>query len=154
MNNHLKLVAYMLDKMHEYQKINDITGECITNVQYLYDILTYNTNLDVKVKSVYVVFNYDDETSVICTGHLCVLINGVLFDPSYQYATIKDPKYIVTFKELNKHLKNVDSVTKKKLLKNCLYFNELEKKINSGEFVIHCKDYYHSQANYCMIKDA
>ena len=112
----------MLDKMHEYQKINDITGECITNVQYLYDILTYNTNLDVKVKSVYVVFNYDDETSVICTGHLCVLINGVLFDPSYQYAKIKDAKYIVTFKELNKHLKNVDSVTKKKTFKKLLIF--------------------------------
>lgn len=153
MNNDYLLLGYMLSKMHEYQKMNYITGECVTNVSYLYDILTYNTNLDVKVKSVYVVFKYDHENTGICVGHVCVYVNGVLFDPSYQYAKIKDAKYIETFKELNQHLKHVDSVTKTNLLKNCLHFDELAKQINSGECLVSSKDYYHNQANYCMIKE-
>jgi hypothetical protein len=152
MNNDLKLVAYMLDKMHEYQKMNDVEDECITNAQYLYDILTYNTNLDVKVKSVYVVFNNDDETSGICVGHLCLQVNGVLFDPSYQYSKIKEANYIDSFKEVNKYLSDLDSVSKSKILKQNLHFEKIAKRINSGEGLVSCNDYYHSQADYCEIK--
>lgn len=152
MNKDLKLVAYMLDKMHEYQKMNDVKDECVTNAQYLYDILKYNTNLDVKVKSVYVLFNYDDETSGICVGHLCLQVDGMIIDPSYQYSKIKEANYTDSFKEVNKYLSDLDSVSKSKILKRNLHFEKIANQINSGECLVSCKDYYHSQADYCEIK--
>ena len=152
MNNDLKLLSHMLDKMHEYQRIHDVKDQCCTNVSYLYDILKYNTNLNVKVKSVYVLFNYDHETKGICTGHLCLEIDGVVIDPSYQYSKIKEAIYTESFKKVVKHLQNVDSVNKSQILNNNLYFTKIANQINNGECLISCKDYYHSQADYCQTK--
>ena len=152
MKNDLKLLGYMLGKMHEYQRIHDVKDQCCTNVSYLYDILKYNTNLNVKVKSVYVLFNYDHENKGICTGHVCLEIDGVIIDPSYQYSKIKGATYTNSFKKVIKHLQNVDSVTKSQILNNNLHFTKIANQINSGECLISCKDYYHSQADYCQFQ--
>jgi|DEB0MinimDraft_6_1074348.scaffolds.fasta_scaffold51005_2 methionine salvage enolase-phosphatase E1 len=153
MKNDLKLVLLILDTMHEYQKKNNIKDECVTNAQYLYDVLKHNTNLDVKVKAVYVLFNYDHETTGICCGHLCLQVEGVIFDPSYQYSKIKGAIYTDSFKKVNEYKSNLDSVSKSQILKQNLQFQETANQINSGLFCVPSKDYYHAQADYCESKE-
>ena len=153
MNKDLKMLAYMLGKMHEYQRIHDVKDQCIVNTQYLYDILKYNTNLNVKVKSFYVLFNYDNEIKHICSGHVCLEIDGVIIEPSYQYSKINGAIYTNSFKEVIPHLQNDESVTKSQILTNNLYFTKIANQINSGEFIICGKGpHYNNQADYCQIK--
>ena len=73
-NRHSALIGNIILSMREFQEKNSIKKQCITNAQYLYDIIKMNSSNDVKVKAVIVVSSDKDTgTLVIVGGHLVVI---------------------------------------------------------------------------------
>ena len=65
-------MSRVLSDMHQYQKDNEITKECITNVQYYYDIMN-TKGFHVKVKPVVALYsklNGNESTILGCRSSI------------------------------------------------------------------------------------
>jgi hypothetical protein len=133
--------------MREYQKINGIQKQCVTNCQFLYDHIKINYNVNVKVESVRVL-SANNETLV--AGHLVVIINdSLIIEPSYDVFILQNSIYFATIKDLMNNL-NDDSkqIFGKKSISNFLDFKKIADRINNGGFVISDEIFYNNQADY------
>ena len=139
-------VMKILYKMHDYQQMKNIKGECITNTQYLYDVVKHNTNLQVKAIAVFVL--YDNR---ICLGHIMLEVDGKLIDPSYEYSSLVGAQYCNSYNVAKKLVmaKNGYVDDWKLMLESHLNFRKKAEKINNGGLLIITEKYYHSQADYC-----
>ena len=57
-------ISNIILSMREYQKENNITKQCITNSQYLYDIIKMNSSNNVKTKAVFVFSDKNEEDAI------------------------------------------------------------------------------------------
>lgn len=149
------MVIDMVDRivlsMLEFQRRNCIQAECMTNTQYLYNQIRTKTNHHVKVKAV-VVISVDEEkdTFMFIGGHLILIVNGQVIDPSYDVFSLETKSYFDNAKDL------LDSVDDKKAflerfpdaIRNLLWFVQLEHRMNNGEFCISNREFYNAQADY------
>lgn len=81
-------IITVLDKMYMYQKEHNITGQCITNTQFIYNYITTNFNDNsyrLRTKTVIVVADISEKYRIICCNHIIIELNGVNIDPSYEY---------------------------------------------------------------------
>jgi hypothetical protein len=115
--------------MCEFQRINNIYGQCAINSLYLFDSIRHSCKLDVKIECVFVVAqfaggipeefkknmdmeltpreNYDDADAKLIAGHLVVVIrdefgNEHIFDPSYESTSMENRMYFRTVAEFMK----------------------------------------------------
>ena len=141
---------FMVQKMYEYQKNNNITKMCITNTMYLVDTLNENGH-KASAKAVIAVSGYDtDELQIFI--HMVVECNGHILDPSYE-VHCKDAKYldklsavIQLFNAEEKY--SSESLTKKELITQYINFIKFAEKINGRGFIVTDKKYYNAQADY------
>tara|TARA_R110000772_G_scaffold102244_1_gene202940 strand:+ start:119 stop:565 length:447 start_codon:yes stop_codon:yes gene_type:complete len=133
--------------MREYQKNNNVKGQCVTNVMTLYDILKQNTTFEIKVKSVYVISG-DNDTCFICAGHLVIEVEGTICETSYDIYSLKDRLYFDNFKLVLDNIPSIDKETKKNVLMNYRLFKSYSDRINNGEFFIVDKTYYNKQIDF------
>lgn len=92
-------VELILEYMYEYQKHYNIENECIINCQVLKHILERNTDMKVECISVATIGNDTSDTTCFTIGHVVLLVNGILFDPSYQVTQMKNVEYFTDYKE-------------------------------------------------------
>jgi hypothetical protein len=153
-----KTISNIILSMRKFQKNNNIKKQCLTNTQYLYDIIKSNNINNVKVKAVFALSNnYDTDTSVFVGGHLIlVLDNDVIIDPSYDIFSLKNISYFYNIKDLINTTNTTLSVNNKNKLKtiyrelmcNHCRFIKLAERINNGELIITDKIHYNNQADY------
>lgn len=146
------IISKLVISMREFQKINCIKEQCVTNVQYLYDCIKMNNlyNLKVKVKPVIVV-SFDKETkTIICVGgHLIVESDdGTIFEPSYDIFRLKNKTYFYNIKNLMDSYDNELKTDIKTIICLFIRFVKLAEQINNGELVICDNEFYNNQADY------
>uniref|UniRef100_A0A6C0LE21 Uncharacterized protein n=1 Tax=viral metagenome TaxID=1070528 RepID=A0A6C0LE21_9ZZZZ len=150
-----RFISNVVIGMREFQRINCIKNECVTNVQYLYDCFKINSASAIKAKPVIVV-SIDDETQTfICVGgHLIILLddNETIIDPSYDVFSLKNKSYYDNIKDLmdsfNNESKEILKQIFQKSISKFLEFIKLADRINNGELVICDKKFYNNQADY------
>ena len=147
-------IRKLLDLMHEYQRINKINGECVTNVQYLYDTINFNyPNLEYKPKVKAVICFYQDlkkHTNVINIHMVIMMNNKNLIDPSYEINSLENVLYFDSIKEfidvIGKEFMKTISI--KDFIEKFLHFKDIEETINNGDCLIVNKKYYNNQADH------
>lgn len=147
-------IANIILSMREYQKENNIKNQCVTNTQYLYDIIKMNSISNVKTKAVYVFSgNYEEDTAIFVGGHLVVeLDDETIIEPSYDIFSLKNKSYFDNIKDLLNIFDNkVELKTKiniNKLIYDNIQFMKISEQINNGELLISDKEHYNKQADY------
>ena len=146
------IIPYIVLSMREYQKKKSIKKECLTNTQYLYDIIKMNFTNNVKTKAIYV-FSDDDGIAHLL-NHLVVVLDGKTIDPSFDVFCLKNKSYFDNIKDL------MDNFDDKTMLKTridikkytCSHFKfiKLAEQINNGEFVICDRKHYDEQGDYVL----
>jgi hypothetical protein len=136
------LIANIILSMREYQKENNIKNQCVTNAQYLYDIIKTNSNSNVKTKAVFVFsHNNEEDTSIFVSGHLIVILNDeTIIEPSYDIFCLKNISYFDNIKDLvnifDDKVKLKSKIDIKKLICDHIHFMKLSDQINNGELII------------------
>lgn len=139
-------IPKILNLMYRFQEENNIKDACVSNCQYLYDILKQVVN----VKAVAVIVAIPKEGR-LCTGHIVLkCTDDTLIDPSYYYYKSKqDSIYYLNWKDFNDDCSTMKgNLNKKAILKNFIHFQEFANKMNNGELCCNCKNTYHNQADY------
>jgi hypothetical protein len=147
-----EFIANIILQMREYQRLNGITKKCVDNSQYLYDIINSNGG-EVVVKP-YIVLTQKNDESYIFKGHLAInfIDDYDVIEPSYEVWSLDKPAYFDNVKDFVRLVSFPSEEIKKEVVKDTIHsfvkFVDLAKKINSGEFVITDKSYYHSQDKF------
>jgi len=149
--------ANIILSMREYQKDNNIKKQCITNAQYLYDVIRMNSNTHVKTEAVFVVGDNGEDTTIVVGGHLVVVFDhDTIFDPSYDIFRLKNKSYFSNIKGLMNIVKDKDKDKEKfkssidipTLVRLHIDFMKMSDQINNGELIITNKEHYNKQADY------
>ena len=137
----VNFISEILDAMIEYQKVNNITRECISNCVYLMDTVNnYYRSKILKIKAVYAFwFDKDRDTYIICR-HMVLEIVGtdIRIDPSYEVFKNK-PKYFSTMKEYKDFSQNDKRLHNKKVYEDWIEFIKIANKLNDDENYKHVK---------------
>jgi hypothetical protein len=159
-----EFISNLVISMREFQRKNNIKNNCITNVQYLYDVIRMNRkDINVKTKAVFV-FSYDDITKIpiLNDGHLVVILNDkTIIDPSYDVFCLRNKMYFDNLKDLMDSITNNDDLKSnfnmdelkanfnvKQSLITHIRFKNISNRINNGELLISDKKFYTEQADY------
>ena len=148
-------ISNIILSMREFQKEKFITKQCVTNTQFLYDIITTNCiGIDVKVKAVIVV-STDDETNsfTFVGGHLVLVLNDeTIIDPSYDVFSLKNKSYFHNIKDVMDSFDNKSKEIIKTKFKNEMGFHiqfmKIAEQKNNNKHIITEKQFYHNQADY------
>jgi hypothetical protein len=138
--------------MHEYQAKNNVTNQCITNTQYLYDsILHSNWPNKVIPKAVVVVYTIPEKNEAHCVVHMVVQWKDKLLEPSYQFGHLQKTYY---FDNINNAIKALNSISPgftredaNTLISKYLKFIKYAEQIQAGAFLVD-REYYDLQADY------
>jgi hypothetical protein len=139
--------------MREFQEKNGIQKQCVTNCQYLYDVIKLNGNHNVKVKAVIVISDMD---TLGIISHLVVVNNNTLLEPSYDVFSLQNKSYFDNTKDFmerfDNEFKQVAQLNLKESIGNFLALMKLADRINDGELVITDKEFYDRQADFIESK--
>jgi hypothetical protein len=124
------ILAKVLYNMHEYQKMNGIHKECVTNSLFLYDCLdlmatAYGT---LKPKLCTGVCVYTRDINLVMNIHCWVQYDGKNLEPSYDvYSTApSDRDYVDNVKELfSEYGELISSAQKREFIKGILGFRKM-----------------------------
>lgn len=156
-------IMLILDFMIEYQKANNITRQCLTNSQYLYDCLTKNkVGKKVVAKPVIVIsWNYADEGENIknwniVSNHMVIVLTTeenkeMVIECSHEIASMENKMYFDNVKSLMENCSDKES--KKKIMENLnleafVDFIKTAEMMNNDKLVIACEKKYEAQADY------
>jgi hypothetical protein len=138
--------------MIEYQKNNNIKDQCVTNAQYLYDHINHNfTNIKPKAKATVCLANDNENDTTKCVCHMVIMIDDIIYDPSYEIISLNDINYFGNMKCLSLYISKYQLTSKEVYLKTVSDFIKLSQvadRINNGELLICDKDFYNNQADY------
>ena len=154
-----KKINQVHNTMREYQKENNIKGNCMTNCLYLSDIIkniVKNNGLDICVKTipVYVLStNSEEATGMFVGGHVIISIDDDTFiEPSYEVYCLKNREYFTNINDLVNRFDDKVKLSQrfdfKTLISQHIEFIEIANKINNGEFMINDMEYYNKQGDY------
>jgi hypothetical protein len=136
----------LLNLMHNFQKLNKVNKQCITNTQYFYDnfIMNYPT---LPIHAMAVICLVGTRTII----HMVIMINDTIYDPSYEIHSLNDVLYFNNIKDYMNNI-TIDSRNKigKLVVKEFIEFIEIAKLINNKKHIIADNKYYHSQADYVL----
>lgn len=142
-----KKIQLFIKYMIEFQKNNNIKGQCITNTQYLYDHINHNfSNIKQKANAVIcVTYNNNIITLIV---HMVIVIENIIYDPSYEIISLNNVCYYNNINTLISILPNISKEQISKTFKDFVKFIELARKINEGGLLVCDKDFYNNQADY------
>jgi hypothetical protein len=153
MNSYIEnKIQLFIKHMIEYQKNNNIKGQCITNAQYLYDYINHNfPNINPKAKAVVCLGNDNENNITKCICHMVIMIDDIIYDPSYEIISLNDIYYFGNMKSFSSYIKKIPLFPEDIYLKtvsNFIEFIKLADKINEGGLLVCDKDFYNNQADY------
>ena len=157
------MIGRTVDNMREYQNLNNVKGQCITNTQYLYDTIKYNSfgkYVEFKAKAVFVI-KIDNELNLTrFVTHVVLNVKDksndeeYIIDPSYETFSLKNKKYYDTIQSFMPFFKNMTDENKKKILKEYISLSKHADNINNGELLFADRKFYDQQADYIQEKQA
>jgi hypothetical protein len=95
----MEQINNILKKMYDYQQEHNITEECLTNSQYLFQYIKNNKLGKCSVKAVIVVINVDRFTQIVCVNHFVVEMDKQIIEPSYEYKKYSNATYYKNYNE-------------------------------------------------------
>ena len=143
--------------MREYQAKHNVKGQCMTNAQYLFDIIKINTGVKITVKNVIAIgYNPVNDQTVCIGGHLVIVFDNDdeenVIDPSYEVFSLTDKRYYDNVRDFMNDIKSKDRSNLKDDIKECigkfLRLDPIAERMNNGEFMIADKEYYNKQGDY------
>jgi mRNA-degrading endonuclease HigB of HigAB toxin-antitoxin module len=153
------IVSQIINEMREYQKNKNIKEQCVTNVSFLYNTMWGFGIKNIKAKSVISVYFDANKIALrICAGHIVLMMDEIIIDPSYEIYCLSGVKYFFTIKELmnyiknNEHFKTDETFNLKYVIENFLYFENFEKTINGGRFLYADDEYYRELESHILDK--
>lgn len=149
-SDHIKYIFQLLNQLYKYQQLHNIKEQCVSNCQYLYDCIRANYADIIPVRVVPAIWcKSGDSISIVI--HLIVIVNGTVFDPSYETAHVPEGVYFKTIIDFKNHFlvkgKKFPSKIMRKIIQKFLSMTEIAAQINNGEFCVD-NEYYHKQADY------
>lgn len=145
------IIAHLI----EYQKINNITRQCSTNVQIMYDLIIQCCSFNkVEVKSVIVVEQVYPHT--IAIGHVVIILDDeIIMEPSYEIARLNKPLHCFNVKDFinalkynsNKYKININKIDLKSQINQFLIFDKIANDINNKEMRVEV-EYYNDVIDY------
>jgi len=124
----------VITQMNIIQQIDNITDQCLTNSQFLYQyILKYKLADNCFLKSVITTAHYPN-TSIICVPHIVLDIDGVIYDPSYQCNSHSTITYFTDYDTFMSSTFGEGRVLNGSLLYKCY-----NKKVRRNDFNRMCK---------------
>ena len=160
-------IQHIINHMLDYQRMNGIVEQCMTNVQTLYDIITSNIESTIKVGTKYeikvkpcIILSHDGESNIteVVSQHVILDVDGLEIDPSYETLSLKNAIYFKDYREFMDFLserskKSLDeSVGIKTILEGYITAVGLSDRMNNGEFLISDKQFYDNQLDYVIKK--
>ena len=154
------LLNKQIAAMHEYQKANNISRECITNVKYILDCLpgkSKNTSKVIQDTIVHAFIvvgkNKDGSPSdlVVISGHLALVIDDQIIEPSYEIEELTQKQYYKTYEEYTNFLQNRNISVEHDIndvRANHQKFIEIADALNKNDYDRINDTYYDEQANY------
>jgi hypothetical protein len=138
-------VDKILNAMYTYQRDNLITSQCVTNTQYMYDLMKNKyPQEDIKTVPVICYAEHDEEQCCVVVAHVVVECNGSVIDPSYETVS-QNCSYIFTLQEFLKRVPQLQYKWKRTIIEKFVDLSKLTERINNGEFVICDKEFYKEQ---------
>lgn len=137
--------------MRDFQRKNNIKNKCVTNAVYLYDCMRVSMDAinDISIKAMIVVSgNHKSPTFTICSGHLVVVVNGNIIDPSYDIFSLKNKKYYDNIADCLNSVEGLSDTHIKLIIKRHIQFVAYEKPLNDEGALAIDETYYHQQADY------
>lgn len=140
--------------MRNYQRINNIKQQCVTNVSYLYNQLkAWNMSHRAKVKAIFAVSDDDDNFTVVA-GHVVIYLdNETIIEPSYDVFNLKNIRYFDNIKDVSNEFK--EEYKKIKFKDKCEYyikqhieFMKIAEQINNGEILTANPTFLNNQGEY------
>jgi len=150
LSSHLEELAalYLISVMNTYQQEHKITNQCLTNAQLLYTSVRDSfPTCDIKVVPACAVFiSPVDHKPKLNSGHVVVMINGNIYDPSFEI-TSQDPTYLLHMKVVGVHFKLLSVKTKRLIINNWLEFTTNATRMNANPPypLVSKKEYYDAQ---------
>ena len=145
--------------MRNFQKHTDVKGQCVTNAQFLFDIIKGNRIGSATAQAVIAISRDLEANTIQCmSGHVIIVLvvndTVIRIEPSYEVFCNENTTYFYNIKDfMNSVPPSAKEVfTKKEVFTNFLAFVKLAERINSGELVICDKQFYHDQADYVATK--
>ena len=140
----------IIDTMREYQQINNITKQCITNTQFLYDCFKCNGFTKAKPKAfiIYSECKYGDEEAGVFIFHLALLLDDTVIEPSYEIHKLEKKEYFTNIQEILPLLNKAKKENKQHMIKQFLKFLDFERRMIEGDLLIANKEFYYKQADF------
>jgi hypothetical protein len=151
------IISQIINEIRQYQKNKNIKNMCVTNVAFLYNTIIGFGFKNIKAKSAISVYiDIDKKLLRICAGHILLLLDDIIIEPSYDIYCHSDVKYFFTIKELMNYIKNInyfitEEFNLKFIIEKNIKFMEIEKQINYGD-VIGDPCYYTELENHILDK--
>lgn len=100
-NSPILSIEELLSKMYEYQKQNDIKGQCITNTQFVFNyIKKHYPTKQLKTVAVIAVGDLDEPNAVVIgCNHILLKIDDKIIEPSYEYITLLNVAYYFSYED-------------------------------------------------------
>ena len=138
--------------MHEYQAKNNVTKQCITNAQYIYDSIKHsNWSSKVTPKAVIVVYTVSEKNETYFAVHMVIQYKNKLLEPSYEFGHLQKTEY---FDNINNVIRKMHLISPgfnrdfaTDLISKYLKFVKYAEQIEAGSFLVD-REYYDLQADY------
>ena len=143
-------ISKIVLSMREYQNQKNITNNCVTNTQYLYDCIKTNSiKTNVKACAVILISTNNNITTCVA-GHLAILLdNTIVIEPSYDVYKKINKFYCNNIKDfIELHSNGMEKIFIKDVCTKFLHFVTLADSINKGKLIINDKTFYNEQADY------
>lgn len=144
-----KLLFKYFNIIIDYQKLNNITCQCVANTTTFYLYLSHINNmlkLNKNIKIIPVIAIQDKKENLIkkCYIHVVIKLEDIIIDPSYE--TYLNVKYYENINNVPKmtHL----NISDKDLFNNFMELYEITNNINNGILILPDHTYFDNLSNY------
>jgi hypothetical protein len=129
--------------MRQFQKDNNITKQCMTNSQYLYDTIKMNSSYtNVYIQPFMVCYSKINGLFSCMCIHLAVVIDDEILEPSNEIYELNDAVYCKNVSQLK------GCLSRREYIKKFIDFYKLAETMNNGQCIVADKDFYNKQADY------
>ena len=136
----------VLGIINKYQYENNITKECLTNVQIIFQyMLTHEPITPVIIKPVIAVIECENNLT-ICTNHVVIEIDNNIIDTSYEYNKYSNVVYYENYNDfiINTFGSNYKGLYTKKMYERAFNeFGKISAKINKTKKIMRINNKYY-----------
>ena len=150
-------IKTVVDLMLEFQKANGIVKQCVTNTQYLYDVMKANLppQIPIRAEACVVIVEHPEIGTIEFISHLALSFEDRVIDSSYEIYSKENKSYYTTIADLMNVVEHGYFEKKeggqsllREIVSNHIDFVGMAKRINDGGLLVCDKEFYNAQADY------